>query len=269
MPGRALRLGLLACGVLLLAVPASFIGRVRMAGVRLLEPLITAFGRPGDAGDEGGALARRLRSTEKELAIVRRRLVAEEDRSSRLAKELKKLSAHPGEIEISERDTIPARVISRSTNWQLKTLVVDKGSSDGVSEGAGVAWASAVVGVVTELGSKASRVALLTEPGVRVASCVARTGKLGMCEGAGSYARLRYVPFVAGEEEAVREKDVVITSGSAGLFPRGLFVGTVSAASPEPNSVFFNVRVAPEVEFAEVERVLILRPAAPELGSSR
>ena len=52
--------------------------------------------------------------------------------------------------------------------------------------------------------------------------------------------------------------DVVISSGLDRIFPKGLRIGAVESISKTESGIFQKVKVAPFVDFARLEEVLIL-----------
>ena len=66
--------------------------------------------------------------------------------------------------------------------------------------------------------------------------------------------RLKYV--IHTEDVALGDK--VITSGAAGVYPKGVLVGTVSACAPGACGVFQVVQITPAVDFGRLEEVLVL-----------
>ena len=52
--------------------------------------------------------------------------------------------------------------------------------------------------------------------------------------------------------------DVVLYSGLAGVFPKGLLIGVVTSASRRGEGLFQKIDVAPAVDFGKVEEVLAL-----------
>jgi rod shape-determining protein MreC len=58
--------------------------------------------------------------------------------------------------------------------------------------------------------------------------------------------------------EEVQAGDVVLSSGLAGVFPKGLLLGVVTGASRRGEGLFQKIDVAPAVDFGKVEEVLAL-----------
>jgi rod shape-determining protein MreC len=51
---------------------------------------------------------------------------------------------------------------------------------------------------------------------------------------------------------------VLITSGTDGLFPKGLVVGQIVGVTQETSSMFIKARVIPTADLRRVEEVLLL-----------
>ena len=58
--------------------------------------------------------------------------------------------------------------------------------------------------------------------------------------------------------EDVRTGDVVLSSGLAGVFPKGLLLGVVTGASRREGGLFQKIDVSPAVDFGKLEEVLAL-----------
>ena len=65
--------------------------------------------------------------------------------------------------------------------------------------------------------------------------------------------------YVSKSEE-VKAGDIVISSGMAGVFPKGLPLGVVISASKKEADLFQRVNVRPLVDPAGVEEVLVVMP---------
>ena len=57
----------------------------------------------------------------------------------------------------------------------------------------------------------------------------------------------------------VQEKEIIVSSGLGGIFPKGLLIGTVSKIIKQDYGLFQNIEVTPSVDFSKLEEVLIIR----------
>jgi rod shape-determining protein MreC len=149
---------------------------------------------------------------------------------------------------------LPARVIAEDASSWFRTIMIDRGSKDGVAEGQPVVVAEGVVGRVIKTAHRQSRVLLITDASSAVAGLVQRTRTRGVCRGQGDQLSFDF----AMHREAIEEGDRIVTSGMGGVFPKGLSVGTVRRVKRSEFGLFHGVEVTPAVDFYRLEEVLVL-----------
>jgi len=142
---------------------------------------------------------------------------------------------------------LTARVVANSGGAYVRSLMVYAGSENGVARGQAAVTGDGLVGRVSEVGSRAARVLLVTDLNSRVPVIVEGSQQRGLLAGDNSERPyLRYLDTGA----AIRIGDRIVTSGQGGVFPPGLPVGVVASLDGE----------APRVEpYVEVSRVGYLR----------
>lgn len=151
---------------------------------------------------------------------------------------------------------IAAQVIGRDASNRYKSVIVNKGDSDGIQKDMGVITPSGVVGRVVKTTGATSVVLLVTDPNNAIAGLIQRTRDEGIVEGTlQGRAKLKYIPMLS----AVKEGDYVVTSGLVGGFPRGLAIGTITGIAREEGALFQTAELAPEVDVNHVEEVLIIQ----------
>lgn len=151
--------------------------------------------------------------------------------------------------------TVGARVIGRpSASWD-HSIVIDRGTNDGVHLGAAVIAAGGLVGQVVDVSPIDARVRLITDVDSGVAVLVQRTR--GEAVVRGSVEGALTLDFV-GKEQMPVIGDVLVTSGMGGAFPKGLVVGDVSAVAAPKADLFPAVDVKSRVAIDRIEEVLVL-----------
>lgn len=159
---------------------------------------------------------------------------------------------------------VAAQVIGRdASNW-YRSVILNKGESDGIHPDMGVITPAGVVGRVVKTNSATSIVLLITDPNNAIAGLIQRTRDEGIVEGTQQgLATLKYIPLLSG----VREGDRVVTSGLVGGFPRGLALGTITRIEKEQGELFQSAQLKPEVDVSRLEEVLVIQApygATPE-----
>ncbi len=152
--------------------------------------------------------------------------------------------------------TLPAEVISEDASSWFRTVAIDKGSSDGLREGLPVVVAEGVVGRIIRVTPHQARVLLITDASSAAAALVQESRARGVCRGQGDHLVLEF----ALNREAIAAGDRIVTSGTGGVFPKGLVLGSVATVSREAYGLFQSVSVTPAVDFSRLEEVLVLLP---------
>jgi rod shape-determining protein MreC len=159
---------------------------------------------------------------------------------------------------------IAAQVIGRDTGNWYRTIILNKGESDGIEPDMGVITPAGVVGRVVKVTAATSVVLLVTDPNNAIAGLIQRTRDEGIVEGTTQgLAHLKYIPLLS----SVRTGDRVVTSGLVGGFPRGLAIGTITTIDKEEGALFQSAELTPEVDANRVEEVLVIQsPYVPSEG---
>lgn len=151
--------------------------------------------------------------------------------------------------------TIAAKVISRSpTSWQ-SLVTIDAGLNLGVTENMPVITSTGLVGKVVRAAKGSAVVQLINDRHSGVSVELPRLGGVGIVEG--TVERLLRLKFIA-KEVPVKVGDEVITSGSGGVYPRGLKVGKVVKVLNRRYELEKTVLVHPAVNLNSIEEVLII-----------
>jgi len=157
-----------------------------------------------------------------------------------------------------------ARVIAQrlGPNAALNTVVVDKGTLADVDVNTPAITPVGVVGRVLRSGLTASNLLLLTDHNSKIPVLGENHRSTGILTGTGPNNPLdvRYVPLNA----PIDEGELLITSGLAGIYPKGLPVARVTSIERSEISLFLTVKAEPLVDLRNLEEILLLqKPAAP------
>lgn len=157
-----------------------------------------------------------------------------------------------------------ARVIGRSTNAWDQSIVIDKGSADGVRSGMTVMGSTGVIGQVSRTADNSSTVRLLTDPNSGAAVMIQSTRELGIVRG--SINGVLYLENL--KEDVIPETgDVIVTSGLGGSYERGLIVGAVANVNKTVNNPTGTIIVSPNDSAAVLEEVIVVF-TAPDMNAA-
>lgn len=144
---------------------------------------------------------------------------------------------------------VTARVIANSGGGYVRTVMLNAGAEAGLARGQAVVTGDGLAGRLTEVGTRAARVLLITDLNSRIPVAVQGSHVNAVLAGDNSERpRLAYV----SEADKVKLGDRVVTSGEGGVFPPGLPVGVIAAVDPA------GPRVEPYVELSQLGYVLVV-----------
>lgn len=169
-------------------------------------------------------------------------------------------------LSMSESDTISATVIQRSLESFTHTIVLNIGTNDGVELGDAVISSKGLIGKVSSISENTCVVLLLTTE----LDINKITVKIQVDEVKTSEAILEnydpntqsYTLKLLDTNSSITEGMKVISSGSGGLFPSGLLVGTVNLVENLPNAIGLKILVSPAADFYHLNYVAVVKRGA-------
>ena len=150
---------------------------------------------------------------------------------------------------------VAAEVIGKDPSAWFKTVIIDKGKADGLTRGLPVVMPQGIAGQVIETANHYSKVMLIIDRNSAVDALVQRTRARGIIKGESTdQCRLDYVL----RKKDVRIGDIIVSSGSDGVYPKGLRIGRVSEVIEHDADIFHEVFITPFVDFEKLEEVLVV-----------
>ena len=153
---------------------------------------------------------------------------------------------------------VVARVLGINPDPNRLTLRIDRGEGDGVRRGQAVVTADGVVGQVLRATASAADVLVVFDSNCRLGGRIQRTRARVGVSGAGEDQALKLEYLLRTED--LEEGDLVVTSGTDGVYPPGLVVGRVTGVQRQTSGMFLNAGVLPAVNFGKLEEVVVLAP---------
>lgn len=153
------------------------------------------------------------------------------------------------------KQVLAAEVIGKDPSPWFKTVIIDKGSYDGVENGMAVVIPEGIAGQVTAASPRYAKVLLIIDHHSAVDALVQKTRARGIIKG-GTEGQcvLKYVL----RKHDVAVGDRVVSSGLDGVFPKGLAVGKVASVVRPSSGIFQGIRVTPFVDFETIEEVFVV-----------
>ena len=202
----------------------------------------------GSLQEENESLQQQVRELKSELNRV------EEYKLENL--ELKQMLDYR-EFNIDDYDLMIASVIGRDPGNWFGTVTVNRGTLDGVQKDMAVVVPEGVVGKVVAVSKHTAEVLLITDPRSGIGAMLQSNRMPGIVEGianSSGVVRMVYLP----KDAPVKQKQVVVTSGMGGIFPKALRIGEVIKAENDSSGLFKIAEVQPFVDFRTLEEVFIV-----------
>ena len=174
-------------------------------------------------------LRRRVVELEREVSVLRD---AERERQRLLAL----FSAHPA----PPAESRVARLVSLVAAGPFHSALLDRGRADGLEADGVVVSSRGLLGRIVGIGETTARAQLLSDRVAAVGVLLPRSGRVAVARGnGGAGISVEYVPVTAD----VLPGDLVVTSGTDGVYPRDLVVGAIEAVRRGGASLFLDLPV--------------------------
>ena len=239
--------GLLVAGwIILIGQPTAIATKLRMISVQLSTPFVKL-------GDYIPVIKSRrdLDAQNRELRAANDRLGEELKAFKETAKENEQLNQMLAFKAHHPYRTLGARVIGRdASNW-YRSLQIDRGTADGLRPDLAVLNADGLIGKITAVTRTEARVLLLTDPNCKASALVQSSREPGVVAG----IEMTYVDRRA----KINPGEAVITSGLGGVFPKGIFIGTVIKGRLDPQTgLYQTLELKPAVDYRRLEEVVVI-----------
>lgn len=195
---------------------------------------------------------------EEENARLRAQLAEQEALALRAAdveREREALLDLAGLDFVGDIPTVAARVVrSPSSGFDL-TVEIDRGRDAGVAKGMPVVTGGGLVGRVVDVSRRTAIVQLVTDAESSVGVRLVTSGDVGVAVGRGSGSTLR-MDYVDPATKAERGEAVVTSGLQNSVFPPGIPVGKVVAATTASGALQQDVTVRPA---ADIDRLVFVK----------
>jgi len=245
-----------------------------VAQMIVAQPAKMVHGISGWIGGQTGWLFR-TRALASENVRLRNRVEELERQNTELtdmARRYEQLRSDLGFVHPLDPRPLAADVVARRVTSDFDTIVISRGSQDGVHTNSVVRTRTGLVGKVSEVSAMTATVILLTDPNGAVGGRIQRAGAhdgVGVCKG--DYGAL--VPMIdLPTDSDIKPGDLVVTSGFGTVvaggtkknphlfqtYPKGIPIGTVVSVKDEEGTVGKIARLKPIVDFGRLEEVYVL-----------
>jgi rod shape-determining protein MreC len=151
--------------------------------------------------------------------------------------------------------TLVAQIIGEDASGLFRTILINRGTDDGVFPDMAVTAPEGIVGKIIRSSATMAQVVMITDPKMSVDCRVERTRDRGLLTG--SYSYLCILEYL-NKEVKLKQGDLVVTSGLDGIFPRGMVAGTIDSIRSSEHGLFVEATVIPGAKISEIEEVVVI-----------
>lgn len=160
-------------------------------------------------------------------------------------------------FEKNSYNQIAARVIGKTAEGDISTIIINKGGQDGVDVNFPVIAENGIlIGKVMKVADNSSTILLISDGSSKISGMIQnKTKTVGVLKGGyGLGIRMEFIP----QNEKINENEIVITAGLETEIPKGLAIGSVESAIIEQNSPFQTIIIKPLLDYEKIDFVSVL-----------
>lgn len=152
--------------------------------------------------------------------------------------------------------TIPAYVINKDISNYSEIFVINVGSNSGVSENMTVIAAEGLVGHVISVTADTAKVQTLADTSNVVSATLENSKDTVICRGTlnGNELKTTYI----STDTVLTEGEKLHTSGMGGIYPKGIYIGTIKKINDTKNITDRSFITEAAVDFDNLETVLVI-----------
>ena len=197
-----------------------------------------------------------LREDNEKLLVERQALLAKLQQFDAMEEENSRLRHMLGSAAQVADKALAAELVEVSSEPFTRKIVVAKGSQEGVYVGQSVIDAHGIMGQVTQVAGRVSRVTLITDAGHAIPVLDNRSGLRMLVFGTGDPDKLK-IPYLTAAAD-IQEGDLLVSSGMGGTFPPGYPVARVAKIINDPNEAFLAISAKPAAQLNHGKQVLLI-----------
>lgn len=154
----------------------------------------------------------------------------------------------------------PAEVMGYIANDPFKGFTIDRGYADDIEPYSPVITPEGIVGIVIDVSQHSSTVRTLLSPDLSIAAiCSSTNTDFGIIEGTVIAAENGMTKLThLDKNHQIKKGDLMITSGSSGLFPKDHAIGIVKETGIEANGLSAYAAIEPCADISRLRSVFVI-----------
>ena len=151
-------------------------------------------------------------------------------------------------------------VIGYIANDPFMAFTIDKGAADDITPNCPVVTAEGLVGITVEVSEHMSTVRTILSPDLSVAAVSSKNNKdMGIVEGSVASSQQGQTRLVhIDKNNKFKIGDLIITSGTSGLFPKDYSIGKIKSIDLDPNGLSDCAVIEPCADVTKLSSVYVI-----------
>ena len=203
------------------------------------------------------ALSKDNNKTQSESYIIQKNVNSSLEKEIKDLKEVLELNK-----TITEYQPINATVLSRNKSYWFNTLTIDKGKKMGIKKDMAVITKNGLIGKISKAYDNSSEVKLITSDDINFKVSIAiKTNEVENYAILNGYNKENGLIKASGIDKTteINKDDVVLTSGLGGLFPSGIYIGTVEKIESDKYNLSKTIFIKSPQNYNDIHYVTVLK----------
>lgn len=156
-------------------------------------------------------------------------------------------------------DFVTAAVVGRDQGTWNSTIIINRGTADGITKDMPVVTAQGLVGSVVNVYTNVSKVHLILDSRSAVGALVQRPESrvAAIVEGSSVSPLMPKMVNIARDADIIKS-DKLVTSGFGGIYPKGILIGEVVDIVNEEGGLLKYASLKTAVDFDRLEEVMVI-----------
>lgn len=163
--------------------------------------------------------------------------------------------------QIPSQHLLPAHIVGEPgfTVDMIETIIIDKGSDDGVKKGMVVVYKDNLLGKIIKTTGGFSEVAVISNSNISFSAKTLQTNALGVIKGQGNGGILLDNVVL---DQTLKKNDIVVTTGdldsNGNGYPPDLIVGKISGIQKDPSALFQKANITSLANITKLSLVFVM-----------
>lgn len=163
---------------------------------------------------------------------------------------------------ITEYEPINSTVLSRNKSYWFNTLMIDKGKKSGIKKDLAVVTKNGLIGKISKVYDNSSEVKLITTDDINFKVSIAiKTNDTENYAILNGYDPKTGLIKASGIDKTtvINQSDTVLTSGLGGMFPGGIYIGTIEKIESDKYNLSKTVFIKTPQNYNTIHYVTVLK----------